>query len=65
MTAAVEPKVIRAAGGRFVSRRCPDPNCGGYLQVESDGWLRCDGLTHDTEDGPLRECFHTVEGLRP
>ncbi len=53
--------VVRGKGGRWVSRLCPDPNCGGYLQNEGDGWLRCDGLTHDTNEGELRECTRWVE----
>lgn len=47
----------RRANGRFVTRVCPDPNCGGSLQPEGDEW-RCDGLTHDTPDGPLYACKH-------
>ena len=46
--------------GRFVSRRCPDENCGGVLQVDREEhghrtW-RCDGLTHETDEGPLLAC---------
>lgn len=42
--------------GRFLSRACPDPNCGGTFQPDRCGWWRCDGLTHDTDTGPLYAC---------
>lgn len=61
-TSAIVP-VIRGKGGRWLAQLCPDPNCGGYLQDEGDGWLRCDGLTHDTDEGELRECYRTEAGL--
>ena len=54
----------RDAAGRFLSRDCPDRNCGGRMQTERDGWWRCDGLTHDTDTGPLRACNETIPPLR-
>lgn len=57
--------------GRLASTKCPDPNCGGALVHEvipENPWTpaqhswRCDGLTHDTDDGPLRACDHIVFG---
>lgn len=57
---------------RFMSRRCPDPNCDGELVYEppsrmlpagaGTGVWRCNGLTHRTEDGPLVACAHIQEG---
>ncbi len=52
----------RDGRGRIVSRRCPDPNCGGVLQHEREGWWRCDGLTHVSDTGPLFAC---KEGKMP
>jgi len=46
----------RNASGAFVSRQCPDVRCNGRLQPEAEGWWRCDGLTFDRDDGPLRAC---------
>lgn len=48
--------------GRFVTRQCPDVQCGGVLLVEQ--WVtslhrhwRCDGLVaHGVE--PLKACTH-------
>lgn len=59
----------RNESGRFVSPRCDDPNCDGSLtyqperdgRFETDYWL-CDGLTHDTDNGPLRACARSVIG---
>ena len=54
------PRDVR---GRLISRRCPDPNCGGTLRAEADDcgtWWRCDGLTYETETGPLTACNHAV-----
>lgn len=47
--------------GRFVPRRCQDPNCDGELVLEHRepgmrGYWRCDGLTHLTDTGPLIAC---------
>jgi hypothetical protein len=55
------PPVQRAKRGRFVSTRCPDPNCGGALVILEDGWWCCDGLTHEGDDGELEACRHMVE----
>lgn len=45
--------------GRFLPVICTDPNCGGVLMLDSSFgspiW-QCDGLTHDTDAGPLRPC---------
>lgn len=51
--------------GRFVSTKCPDPNCGGSLVYETgrtaDGGLwRCNGLTYHTEWGPLVACVEEI-----
>lgn len=55
------PRDVR---GRIVSRRCPDPNCGGQLFCETyhgyTNW-RCDGLTHDRDDSPLISCPYVLE----
>lgn len=57
----IEP---RDAGGRILSRRCPDPNCGGTLRPEDDGFgfvlWRCDGLNYETDAGPLIACDYEV-----
>lgn len=54
----------RDGRGRILSRRCPDPNCGGTMQLERgdlwNGWWRCDGLTHYTDDGPLFACEEMI-----
>jgi hypothetical protein len=56
---------LRRPNGQFMSHLCPDPNCGGELVVErEEAWrggptdliARCDGLTHETDDGPLIAC---------
>lgn len=45
--------------GRFLPMQCSDPNCCGTLMLDSSFggpiW-QCDGLTHDTDTGPLRPC---------
>ena len=53
--------------GRFVSRACTDPNCSGLLilmdrPIGHDGceWV-CNGLSHDSPEGPLRACKRTVQ----
>jgi hypothetical protein len=51
--------------GRFVSRRCPDPNCDcGTLQPEGDGFWRCDGLVDPGHpDMELQACaFSHMDG---
>lgn len=59
---------IRDKSGRFVSQHCPDPNCSGELVYEDDKWfgpqLVCDGLTHDTDTGPLRACEYSIDTLK-
>lgn len=64
------PPVRRASDGRFVATLCPDPNCGGALQIEEerawDGHVtrlwRCDGLTHDERpEAELEACNRVVE----
>lgn len=60
-TTVSEPPVVRGKGGRWVSTRCPDPNCSGALTVLEDGWWRCDGLTHERDDDELEACNHMVE----
>lgn len=54
---------MRARNGQFVSRKCPDPNCGGTLRPEGEDLFRCDGLTFDDESGPLRACCVTFDPL--
>lgn len=57
------PLFPRDERGRALTKRCPDPNCGGTLRYGQSGrepfvdraW-RCDGLTHLTENGPLFAC---------
>lgn len=53
----------RLANGQFAPRFCGDPNCSGELvaDVEREPWgerpiLRCDGLTHIDDNGPLVAC---------
>ncbi len=58
---ASEPPVVRGKGGRWVSTRCPDPNCCGALTIKEDGWWMCDGLTHKTDDGEFEACNYSVE----
>jgi hypothetical protein len=48
--------------GRFLSPNCDDPNCGGRLVATTQPapfhepiWA-CDGLTHETDRGPLVAC---------
>lgn len=56
--------------GRLVPVNCPDPNCGGVLVHEIYHWpsgyeqhaWRCDGLTHEADDGPLDACPRFVLG---
>ena len=44
--------------GRYVSRECPMPNCGGgTLHYEGDGTWRCDGLAEpERADQELFAC---------
>lgn len=58
-------QILRTKAGRFVSRRCPDPNCDGALQFNAHGfwagsWL-CDGLTYLEETGSLFACEESVD----
>lgn len=50
----------RDKAGRFLPSLCQDPNCEGVLVRDVDRFgrpiWRCDGLTHDRDDGPLRAC---------
>jgi hypothetical protein len=51
--------------GRFVSTKCPDPNCGGWLVYETgrtadEGAWRCNGLTYHSDTGPLVACQEEV-----
>ncbi len=52
--------------GRFLPVLCDDPNCGGALQLDSffgrPVWS-CDGLTHETDDGPLIACPRSYPAL--
>ncbi len=48
--------------GQFLSRWCDDPNCGGSLVATTQPapfhepvWA-CDGLTYETDRGPLVSC---------
>lgn len=50
----------RDGQGRFVKRRCPDPNCGGAFVPEREDW-RCDGLTHRDRGGPLFACPEVIQ----
>lgn len=52
--------IPRDSSGRFLSRRCPDPNCGGTMQFAQCGWWRCDGLTYRTDTGPLIACEELI-----
>jgi hypothetical protein len=56
----------REPNGRLLSAKCPDPNCSGTLQEDTffgrPVWT-CDGLTHDTDDGPLRACSRMEDRL--
>ncbi len=54
--AQVAEIAARNSLGRFVSMKCPHPNCDGALRPEEEGWWRCDGLTHEEPDGPLYAC---------
>lgn len=50
------------SNGRFVSRDCPEPDCGGTLQLEKDGFFRewrCDGLIPDENHMALDACTYT------
>ncbi len=53
--------VVRGKGGRWVSSRCPDPNCGGSLTILEDGWWACDGLTHKGDHDELEACRYMVQ----
>lgn len=50
--------------GRFLPVLCNDPNCDGKLvldiQYGHPHWI-CDGLTHDTDTGPLRPCNRSYD----
>lgn len=50
--------------GKFISDKCPDPNCGGNLVPDVNHWgdpvYRCDGLTHEDGDSPLVACDYSV-----
>jgi hypothetical protein len=57
--------------GQAVSRKCPDPNCGGMLVYEpraatwsgpAQHYWRCDGLTHERPDDDLVACPYDVWG---
>lgn len=53
---AIKP---RGEDGRFLPIFCNDPNCDGSLELDNEfnhaRWI-CNGLTHDTNEGPLRAC---------
>lgn len=57
-------QIPRDPQGRFLRSLCDDPNCNGVLQPDvayrRPIWA-CDGLTHDTDDGPLRACDRTFD----
>jgi len=67
MTTTPTTQAPRDHLGRIVSRRCPDPNCGGNLAPDSEpGTWRCDGLTHEDTDGSqLVACGVTHEDGSP
>ena len=55
----------KLANGQFAPRFCGDPNCSGELVADVEArWfggpqrpiLRCDGLTHVSDYGPLVAC---------
>jgi hypothetical protein len=56
----------RGKDGRFLLIQCSDPNCDGILQLDYEygrpSWI-CNGLTHDTDDGPLRACDRSYDAL--
>lgn len=66
------PPVRRGRDGRYVPTLCTDPNCGGALQLavheswdgRKDAWWECDGLTHETDGGPLEVCARAIEAPR-
>ena len=56
---------LREANGRFAPVLCPDPNCDGKSVADWDeAWvggsrvpiIRCNGLTHIGDDGPMIAC---------
>lgn len=53
------PAGPRYADGRFASRECLDPNCGGELQFDGHIWV-CDGLTYLHEGGALEACAYEI-----
>jgi fructose-1,6-bisphosphatase len=67
----LEAKAPRDTNGRFLPRLCNDPNCDGSLVLDSYVSLgvvypvwRCDGLTHQTDDGPLEACGRSYAAAR-
>ena len=70
----ITPCQPRGEFGQFISRKCPDPNCSGKLVYSEPfvsygyrygGFWYCDGLTYDTETGPLRACRYTHRDGEP
>lgn len=59
-------EVPRLPNGRVLRTLCDDPNCDGVLQPDvmygRPVWT-CDGLTHDTDTGPLRACDRSFDRL--
>jgi hypothetical protein len=44
--------------GRFVTRDCPHPDCGGgRLQDQGGGYWTCDGLLDPGDDRELEACW--------
>jgi hypothetical protein len=63
--------IPRGKDGRFHLIHCDDLNCDGVLQLDYEfgtpRWI-CNGLTYDTDTGPLRACdrsYETLERSRP
>jgi hypothetical protein len=68
MTPAKPSATPRDDRGRFLPIFCDDPNCDGSLELDKEfgswSWI-CNGLTHDTDEGPLRACNRSYPARRP
>lgn len=64
-----QPGTARPRGedGRFLPIFCTDPRCDGVLMLDNEyghhHWI-CNGLTHDTDVGPLRACSRSYSARR-
>lgn len=53
--------------GRFLPIFCDNPNCDGELQLDSffgRAIWSCNGLTHETDTGPLIACNRSYPAAR-